>query len=62
MKGEIKMCNKRVDDIIEEEVNKELRLMYDYFESKIEDKNAVIMIQSVSIMILLFVLVFTSLF
>ena len=56
------MCNKRVDDIIEEEVNKELRLMYDYFESKIEDKNAVIMIQSVSIMILLFVLVFTSLF
>ena len=54
------MNNKNVDDIIEEEVNKELRLMLDYFYGKIKDKNVVIMIQSVSIMILLFLLIFMS--
>ena len=54
------MNNKRVDDIIKEEVNKETQLMYDYFKDQIEDKNAVIMIQSVSIMILIFLLIFMS--
>lgn len=54
------MNNKHVDDIIEEEVNKETQLMLDYFYDKIKDKNAVIMVQSISIMILLFLLVFMS--
>ncbi|HIS17458.1 MAG TPA: hypothetical protein IAC02_02465 [Candidatus Coprovivens excrementavium] len=54
------MNNKHVDDIIEEEVNKETQLMYNYFKDQIEDKNAVIMIQSVSIMILIFLLIFMS--
>lgn len=52
------MNNKHVDDIIKEEVDKELQLMYNYFKDQIEDKNAVIMIQSISIMILLFLLIF----
>lgn len=54
------MNNKHVDDIIEEEVNKETQLILNYFYDKIKDKNAVIMVQSVSIMILLFLLVFMS--
>lgn len=54
------MNNKHVDDIIKEEVDKELQLILNYFYDKIKNKNAVIMIQSVSIMILLFLLIFMS--
>ena len=54
------MHNKNVDDIIEEEVNKESQLIYEHFKDKIEDKDAIIMIQSVSIMILIFLLIFMS--
>ena len=54
------MNNKHVDDIIKEEVDKELQLILNYFYDKIKDKNAVIMIQSVSIMILIFLLIFMS--
>lgn len=50
------MDNKRVDDIIKEEVNKEAQLIFEYFKDQIEDKDAIIMIQSVSIVILLFLL------
>ena len=52
------MNNKHVDDIIKEEVDKELQLILNYFYDKIKDKNAVIMAQSISIMILLFLLIF----
>ena len=50
------MNNKSVDDIIKEEVNKEAQLIYNCFKDQIEDKDAIIMIQSVSIVILLFLL------
>ena len=54
------MDNKRVDDIIKEEVNKETQLIFEYFKDQIEDKDTIIMIQSISIMILLLSLIFIS--
>lgn len=50
------MDNKRVDDIIKEEVNKEAQLIFEYFKDQIKDKDAIIMAQSASIVILLFLL------
>ena len=50
------MGNKRVDDIIKEEVNKEAQLIFEYFKDQIKDKDAIIMAQSASIVILLFLL------
>lgn len=50
------MNNKSVDDIIKEEVNKETQLIYNCFKDQIKDKDAIIMAQSASIVILLFLL------